>query len=55
VQRAGTRVTQSFQRTRWYSGKVYNWIGVRKRTGRGESSSNLQFDYLKPVKKEQSG
>ena len=52
VQRAGTRVTQSFQRTRWYSGKVYNWIGVRKRTGRGESSSNLQFDYLKPAKKE---
>ncbi len=52
VLRAGTRVTQSFQRTRWYSGQVYNWLGVRKRTGRGESSSNLRFDYLKPVKKD---
>lgn len=51
VLRAGTNVTQSFQRTRWYSGQVYTWLGVRKRTGRGEASSQLKFDYLQPVKK----
>lgn len=51
VQRSGTRVTQSFQRTRWYNGQVFNWLGVRKHTGRGEASSHLQFDYLQPVKK----
>jgi hypothetical protein len=51
VLRAGTNVTQSFQRTRWYNGQVYVWLGVRKRTGRGEASSQLRFDYLQPVKK----
>lgn len=51
VLRAGTNVIQSFQRTRWYSGQVYNWLGVRKRTGRGEAASRLKFDYLQPVKK----
>lgn len=51
VLRAGINVTQSFQRTRWYNGQVYTWLGVRKRTGRGEASSQLKFDYLQPVKK----
>ncbi|MCL5950228.1 MAG: hypothetical protein M1132_00660 [Chloroflexi bacterium] len=51
VLRAGTHVAQSFQRTRWYNGQVYTWLGVRKRTGRGETSSQLRFDYLQPVKK----
>lgn len=46
VGRAGTRVRQSFQRTRWYDGKVYTWLGIRKSTGRGEGSSGLAFDYL---------
>jgi len=54
VLRAGIKVTQSFQRTRWYNGQVFNWLGVRKRTGRGEASSRLQFDYLQPVKKTDS-
>lgn len=53
VLRAGTNVTQSFQRTRWYNGEVFNWLGVRKRTGRGEASSQLKYDYLKPVKKQE--
>lgn len=52
VLRAGVVVTQSFQRTRWYDGQVYNWLGVRKRTGRGEASSQLRFDYLQPVDRE---
>jgi hypothetical protein len=51
VLRAGTNVRQSFQRTRWYNGQVYTWLGVRKRTGRGEASSQLRFDYLQPVSK----
>jgi hypothetical protein len=53
VPRAGVRVSQSYQRTRWYGGKVVTWLGVRKQTGRGEGSSGLQFDQIKPVKKEQ--
>jgi hypothetical protein len=54
VLRAGIHLKQSFQRTRWYSGQVYTWLGVRKSTGRGEASSQLQFDYLHPVKKADS-
>ena len=49
VPRAGICVTQSFQRTRWNNGKVYNWLGVRKQTGRGEKSSGLAFDLIVPV------
>ncbi len=46
VPRAGIRVTQTFQRTRWTDGKPVLWIGVRKQTGRGEGSSGLSFDRL---------
>lgn len=46
VPRAGTRVTRSFQRTRWRDGRAWVWLGVRKRTGRGEGSSGLAFDRL---------
>jgi len=48
VPRAGVRVTQSFRRTRWYDGQVFTWLGVRKETGRGESSSSLRFDQIPP-------
>lgn len=51
VPRAGINLTQSYQRSRWYSGRVFTWFGVRKRTDRGEASSHLSFDYLQPVKK----
>lgn len=50
VPRAGVRVTQSFQRTRWHQGEVFVWVGVRKATGRGEGSSGLAFDRLVPSK-----
>ena len=46
VPRAGVRVTQSFQRTRWRDGRVWLWLGVRKQTGRGEGSSGLAFDQI---------
>lgn len=46
VPRAGIRVEQSYQRTRWTSGEVFVWFGVRKTTGRGEGSSGLGFDRI---------
>ena len=51
VPRSGVQVTQSFQRTRWTDGRVVVWFGARKRVGRGEGSSGLQFDRLVPVPK----
>jgi hypothetical protein len=50
VPRSGVQVTESFQRTRWYGGEVFVWLGVRKRTGRGERSSGLAFDRYRPVR-----
>ena len=46
VPRAGTRMTQLYQRTRWTDGRVYTWLRVRRQTGRGEASSGLGFDDL---------
>ena len=46
VPRAGTRVLQSYQRTRWTDGRVVTWLRVRRQTGRGEGSSGLRFDFL---------
>jgi len=54
VPRAGVRVTQAFQRTRWYDGRVFVWVGVRKQTGRGEGSSGLRFDIVEPTSKPSS-
>jgi hypothetical protein len=52
VPRAGTRLVQAFERTRWTDGRVYTWLRVRRQTGRGEGSSGLGFDKLinAPVK-----
>lgn len=49
VPRSGAIVSRSYQRTRWYGGKTFVWIGKRKQTGRGEGSSGLQFDQVKEV------
>jgi hypothetical protein len=49
VPRAGIQVAQAFQRTRWYRGRVFNWLGIHKKTGRGEGSSNLTFDQIIPT------
>lgn len=54
VPRAGVYVSQSFQRARWYNGKVFTWLGVRKQTGRGEGSSGLEFDRLAEKKENQT-
>ena len=49
VPRAGVRVFQTYQRTRWHDGSVFTWLGARKQTGRGEGSSGLAFDQVKPT------
>ena len=46
VPRAGAWVRQHYQRTRWTDGEVFVWLGVRKKTGKGEGSSNLAFDQV---------
>ena len=51
VPRAGARITQTFQRARWHDGKVCVWLGRRKRTGRGEGSSGLAFDQIRPERR----
>jgi hypothetical protein len=45
---AGAIITRSFQRTRWWDGEVYTWLGRRKQTGRGQGSSGLEFDRIVP-------
>ncbi len=47
----GTRVVRAFQRTRWYDGRVYVWMGRQKTRGRGDSDSGLQFDQVQPLTK----
>lgn len=51
VSRVATYVSQSFQRTRWYDGQVVTWLGVHKTIGRGERSSGLGFDKIRPVRR----
>ena len=51
IPRAGVRIYHTFQRARWYNGKVVTWYGARKQTGRGEGHSGLAFDQIIPVKK----
>jgi hypothetical protein len=49
VPRAGARVTQSWQRTRWRDGSVFLWLGARKGTGRLSGGSGLAFDQAADV------
>lgn len=46
VPRAGARMTQYYERTRWTAGRVRTWFRAQKQTGRGEGSSGLGFDRL---------
>jgi hypothetical protein len=50
VSGAGIKVHKSFQRTRWYDGRVYTWLGIRKQVGKGSGSSGLAFDQIVPSK-----
>ena len=51
VPKAGTRVSASFQRTRWYDGKVVHWFGYKKTPGKGEGNSGLKFDRVEFIAK----
>ncbi|HEY1307855.1 MAG TPA: hypothetical protein VGF24_30090 [Vicinamibacterales bacterium] len=51
VPAGGTKVVRAYQRTRWYDGRVYVWIGRQKTRGRGDSDSGLQFDQVQPLTK----
>jgi len=44
------RVLESHQRTRWYNGSTFLWIGRYRETGRGQGSSNLRFDQIDSLK-----
>jgi hypothetical protein len=35
VGREGVMIRKSYQRTRWYNGEVFTWIGYHKTVGRG--------------------
>ena len=48
---AGSIVKRSWQRTRWFDGRTFVWIGRYRQTGRGQGSSNLRFDQIEPTKK----
>lgn len=52
---AGTIITRSYQRARWYDGRTCLWIGRRVETGRGVGSSGLRFDQIDPVTPAGSG
>ncbi len=46
VPKAGIRVSRTWQRVRWYNGRVALWSGFRKQSGRGQGNSGLRFDGL---------
>jgi hypothetical protein len=49
VPRVGTTATRTLQRARWLNGMLYNWVGRRVYTGRGQGSSGLEFDSIVPL------
>lgn len=42
----GTKVILTNQRTRWFNGKSYNWLGAKKEISRTQANSGLSFDEL---------
>ncbi len=44
--KSGVRITRTWQRARWYQGRVALWSGYRKQNGRGQGNSGLRFDAL---------
>lgn len=50
IPRTGIIYTEQFQRTAWFTGREFLWIGRKKRIGTGEGSSGLRFDVIPCVK-----
>jgi hypothetical protein len=46
---SGIIVGRRFQRTRWYDGRTYLWLGRARETGRGSGNSGLKFDQIVPA------
>lgn len=46
VCRQGLSITANYQRTRWYNGQTYTWLGRMVKSGKGEGNSGLKFDIL---------
>jgi hypothetical protein len=46
--RAGAQITRGYQYSRWTDGSTHLWVGRNKTVGRGEGSSGLVFDQVKP-------
>jgi hypothetical protein len=46
VPRTGVKVVATHQRVRWYKGRILNWYGRKKTSGRGEAASGLVFDKI---------
>lgn len=45
----GTKLSLNHQRTRWFNGKTYNWIGTKKEINKTQAYSGLAFDELKEI------
>ena len=48
IPRSGVRITRGWQRARRSDGRTFMWIGRRRTVGRGEGSSGLAFDQVRP-------
>ena len=48
IPREGVRMTRGRRMARWIDGSTWLWTAYKRRIGRGESSSGLQFDQLHP-------
>ena len=43
---SGITLSRRVQRTRWYGGRTYLWIGRAREVGRGAAASYLRFDHI---------
>lgn len=48
IPKAGITVKSTYQRVRWYDGKIVLWYGRSKKLSRSEGASGMTFDKLKP-------
>jgi hypothetical protein len=49
IPRSGVRVSRRFRRARTADGATWLWTGRRARTGRGEATSGLEWDVVRPL------
>ena len=49
VPKTGTCVKRTWQRARWYDGKVYWWASNRKTAGKGQGYSGLKWDLIENI------